>query len=507
MIMKTRSMMFYVVALIIALGMSQSVMAKEKKVKYLGHNYKGEVNDKKVPAGKGMMNVHGLMIEGVFDDHSVSNAIVWRTEYLGASNTTFSGTITYDESENIVLKAGGVISTKYYYSRPKYRGSLQDKEPDYAKETLKEDRIVNASTFETKELTLSYNVRMDVGQVLKHVKNMLHTPNLCASYTVEMSHANYYKGRVDMDVFATIEHYYEDKLIEPIEVEDYKDSEGRIWEYTAEPKGSDNQIAEKLIVKYPNGSYLEYESKGSWDYLPEFVYWEIHYPNGKIVEAKWYKSGSGQVYDMGKFKIEQKRGIRDFEFMEIFAKNVNKEKFIAPLDWNISITSDSIDFEKLSNSETEKFIREEVIPYIEDGTSKYVTYTTPNGKFKEGVFTSNKQAAAAEAKRAAEKAADYNKSIASFKKKYGFDPSIDNVRAIVKVGRNSIGVINARNEWLKEYGEPLISIHVKLVKDQGTSKCYEFFSGAGGFYCGYFWVRNNVITSIYWGPKRFGQII
>ena len=498
--MNKKTFILSFVALIIALGISQSVMAKEKKVNYLGHNYKGEVNDKKVPAGKGMMNVHGLMIEGVFDDHSVSNAIVWRTEYLGASNTIFSGTITYDESENIVLKAGGVIATKYYYSRPKYRGSLQDKEPDYAKETLKEDRIVNASTFETKELTLSYNVRMDVGQVLHHVKNMLHSPNLCASYTVEMSHANYYKGRVDMDVFATIEHYYEDKLIEPIEVEDYKDSEGRIWEYTAEPKGSDYLIAEKLIVKYPNGSYLEYENKE--DYSPKFVYWEIHYPNGKIVETKWSESGSGLVYDMGKFKIEQKRGIRDFEFMEIFAKNVNKEKFIAPLSWNISITSDSIDFEKLSNSETEKFIREEVIPYIEDGTSKYVTYTTPNGKFKEGVFTSNKQAAAAEAKRAAEKAAVINKSIASFKKKYGFDPSIKNVRSIVKVGRNVLGVVNARNEWIDEYAEGPDrneTIKVRLVKDQGISKCYEFFSVAGAFYCGYFWTRNDVITSIHWG--------
>ena len=118
--MKKNGILMLVVTLIMALGMNQSVMAKEKKVKYLGHNYRGEVNDQKVPAGKGVMNVHGLVIEGDFSDHSVSNAEVWRTTYLGTSNTTFNGTITYDESENIVLKAGGVISTKYYYSDPNY---------------------------------------------------------------------------------------------------------------------------------------------------------------------------------------------------------------------------------------------------------------------------------------------------------------------------------------------------------------------------------------------------
>ena len=119
--------------------------------------------------------------------------------------------------------------------------------------------------------------------------------------------------------------------------------------------------------------------------------------------------------------------------------------------------------------------------------------------YKDGVLKTAAQIKKEREQKEAEKAAALNKSIASFKKKYGFDPSIDNVRAIVKVGRSVLGVIDARNEWLIEYGNKLNQISVKLVQDNGASKCYEFYSGWGAFYCGYFWTRNDVITSIHWG--------
>ena len=90
------------------------------------------------------------------------------------------------------------------------------------------------------------------------------------------------------------------------------------------------------------------------------------------------------------------------------------------------------------------------------------------------------------------------RKVAPFKKKYGFDPSVNNVRSIIKVGRNVLAVIYARNEWQSEYGNKANQISVKLVKDQGASKCYEIYSSWGAFYEGYFWTRNNVITSITW---------
>lgn len=485
--MKKNSILMLVMTLFMALGMSQSVMAKEKKVKYLGHNYKGEVNDQKVPAGKGAMNVNGLMIEGDFSDHSVTNAEVWRTTSMGTSNTSFSGTITYDESENIVLKAGGVISTKYYYLNPAFRrGYLNDDEPSFVKDTLKEDKIVNSSTFETKKLTISFNPPQDKGFVFDDVKE-LNVPTLCASYTVDLTHAVYYKGnKVDMDVFA-----FSDKLIESIEVEGYKDSEGRVWDYIAKP-----EKFEGIRVKYPNGSYLAYEVDRYNN--KKTIAWGIHYPNGKIVKTNWPPDNTDPVYNMGNFSFKTNYSSTwPSTIIGTFAKNINEEKFTAPHFHDISITSDSLDFSKFSNSEMEKFIREEVIPYIKDGNTS--EYTTPNGKYENGVFTSNDQEAAAKAKRDAANKAALNKSIANFKKKYGFDPSVNDVKYIVKVGRNLLGILDARNEWVDEYADNRNNkVTVKLEIDRGASKCYKFYWFNTAYFCGYFWVKNNVITSITW---------
>lgn len=92
------------------------------------------------------------------------------------------------------------------------------------------------------------------------------------------------------------------------------------------------------------------------------------------------------------------------------------------------------------------------------------------------------------------------RKVAPFKKKYGFDPSVNDVKYIVKVGRNVLGVVDDRNEWVQEYGDSRnAKVTVSLKSDQGTSKRYDFYWMNGAYYMGYFWVRNNVITSIHWG--------
>ncbi len=472
-----------VTALFIALGMSQSLMAK--KVKYLGHNYKGEVNEQKVPAGKGVMNVNGLMIEGDFSDRSVSNAEVWRTEYLGTSNTSFSGTITYDESENIVLKAGGVISTKYYQTDS--YNHLKTLDPSYVKKTLKKDRCVNSENFEPKELTLPYVLeKMDVSWCPE-----LHIPYFTTYYRVGLKHFDYYNGQtINMDVFVS------EKYPASISVKNYKDDRGRIWNFSLERSGEFYYHFNDAVfdIKYPNSSYCK--SLGG-----NRISWEIHYPNGKIVKTNWPPSenSTDPVYNMGNFSfITNYSSTYSSDIIRTFANNVDKEKFTAPYCSEISITSDSLDFEKLSNSEMEKFIREDVIPYIEKGDR--AEYTTPNGKYKNGTYTSNKQMAAAAAKRAAAEQADLKRSIANFKKKYGFDPSVNDVRYIVKVGRKFLDILNARKEWVDEYSDCRnCVVSVSLKRDYGTSKCYDFYWMNGAYYMGYFWVSNNVITSIHWG--------
>ena len=93
----------------------------------------------------------------------------------------------------------------------------------------------------------------------------------------------------------------------------------------------------------------------------------------------------------------------------------------------------------------------------------------------------------------------HEKLVANFKKKYGFDPSVNDVKYIVKVGRNILNIVDARNEWVQEYSDNRnAKVSVKLSIDHGTSKCYDFYWMNGAYYMGFFWVKNNVITSVSW---------
>ena len=485
--MKKNSILMLVMTLIMALGMSQGVMAKEKKVKYLGHNYRGEVNDQKVPAGKGVMNVHGLMIEGVFSDHSVTNAEVWRTTYMGTSNTTFSGTITYDESENIVLKAGGVISTKYYQGD--YHNSLESLEPYYIKETTKEDRVVNSNSLEPKELALPYDL------IIKNSDyQQLNPPVFKASYTVGLTHVNNCKSQaIDMDVFCTT------KYPERISVKNYKDDKGRIWNYSVIKKEG-YRDKEDFYVKYPDGSYI----KKNYD---DAYSWEILYPDGKKIVFSTIEKRDNRYYistiDLGKLKLFTK-GLGGYEILPIFTNNLGKNSFCIDASCNLGsyeydyyIKSDSIDLQKLSDKEMQKLLTEDLLPYFKKDVK-----IEKIGYYKDGKYTSLRQETAAQAKRDAAKQADKNKSIANFKKKYGFDPSVDDVRYIVKVGRNLLHILDARKEWVYEYGNDRNAlVTIELAKDQGARKCYKFYWYNTAYYMGYFWTRNNVITSIHWGQR------
>ena len=64
---------------------------------------------KKLPNGNGVMNVGGVLIEGIFDSNSATEAEVCKVKFQEGTLqlAVFYGTITFDESENTTLKAGG----------------------------------------------------------------------------------------------------------------------------------------------------------------------------------------------------------------------------------------------------------------------------------------------------------------------------------------------------------------------------------------------------------------
>ena len=172
-------------------------------------------------------------------------------------------------------------------------------------------------------------------------------------------------------------------------------------------------------------------------------------------------------------------------------------------------TPEHYDYKELDG--IEKIIKEKVIPYISvqdgvemkigyvarfDAMNNYVEYVAT---YKNGVFLGQKETEQAEAKKAAAEKAAHNAKTVSFKKKYGFDPSVNNIKYIVKVGRNILNIVDARNEWVQEYGDDRnAKVSVKLSIDHGASKCYDFYWMNGAYYMGFFWVKNNVITSVSW---------
>lgn len=235
-------------------------------------------------------------------------------------------------------------------------------------------------------------------------------------------------------------------------------------------------------VNFPQGFYLQ-----------EVGYWFIKFPDGtEIIDD-----------NLSYEKIENLVGIRKMGKPSvkdiIFPKSVGN----------------------LSDDEVTKLIKEKlsiIWPDYDFNTNDYLHYNNSfnlsyyyldkpshivvsrkdadGGYFFDGHFYSRKTLEKRKDAKEAGAKKDIKTELAKFKKKYGFDPSVNDVRYIVKVGRNILHIVDARNAWVQEYGDRFYKITVSLVKDQGTNKCYKFFWH--GHFCGFFWVRNNVITSISW---------
>ena len=491
--MNKRFLLTIITALVMSFVMMSSVMAKEKKVNYLGHEYKGEVNDQKIPAGKGRMIINGLRIVGEFDDHSVKDAKV----ALWDGNSVFTGKITYDESDNITLKAGGVISTMYFHTRNKGDQYLKNSTPSYTTEALEEDRIVNSSNFEPTQLKLSYVIDGDIMEDLRQIK-AINMPRFSVDYTIGLTQV-YDNNRKPTNVFAA----YDDHSLETLKVNNYKDAEGRLWNFVYEPfiKGIENY---NISVKYPDNSSFTYVMSTK-DPHNASINWEIHYPDGKTIKAT-KPDAIHCIIDLGKFQIVcGGYNIDDGKIIDLFVEAKAKGSFYYPHGFQ-EVTS-NIDLSKLSGKEIEKLLQDEVFPYMNkpyelilkgnieiDGTT---LHNMKIGVLKEGKFTTELERIEAEAKKEAEDKAAEQRYIAQFKKKYGFNPATISLKNVIAPGR-SWSALAAWNDWCKSYGPVGSTLFAKLIRDNGSSKCYSFSLGYSNEYEGYFWIRNGKITSVTW---------
>lgn len=475
--MKYQKVLAVLAIMMAAVVMPQDAVAKDKKVKYLGHQYKGAVDKNKVPAGNGVMFVGELRINGFFDDHSAKNAEV---HCFGGSSPDawFSGTITYDDSDNIVLKAGGTISINYYSD--KY--DLQDGKAKVSQETLTEDRIVNSNTFGPKSIKLPYTFKPVLGGGFDN------SPSFTIDYTLTSQFCEYYSSsygrRVSAIKFIDLTQKEKEEKLQV--VTNYKDEKGRIWNYKS---------SREYSVKYPDGSI--YEKNNSR------IMWEIHYPDGKILK---YDRG---VYDLGNsFHVVDNKSYDCFKkFKELPTINLMGEYSSSSM--YSRIYSDYYDFKTLTSQEGDKIIQEKLIPLLGgDPSSCRNDITSASGEKTLGYIKAGKYISAADDDKAweaskkvknAKELAEYKKEIKPFVDRYGFDPYSYGKDAI-KVGRK-LSALYAWNEWNdKKYKETSLNIFrpwkFSLAKDEGASKCY--YLVYNGHRNGYMWVSNGVVTSVRW---------
>ena len=478
-----------VTALFIALGMSQSVMAK--KIEYLGHYYNGKVNKQKIPEGEGGIAIGNVAVFGTFNANNITNAKI-EEDWI-----KISGAISFDESDRITVKAGSNISSTVYLSSTiKYitdEDNLKKKSmlvvSHVFQKTLEKDSIVDLASTHA-----DFNVYTKMGDFVPNPPTVISQVH-AELVPIEISYdiLDISGRRTGQTAKRQTKIYKIEKKIEEYRLDNYKDEFGRIWNVSGPQKNGVGCIGK---VVYPNGDYVETDG---W---------------GDIKDLEVKKNGFVIKKDLIIFSDSVKIHFYDSRKSNyIFRYNISDSMIANATLGRIDIPQSKIS--KRSNKDITTLINEKISQvfadykfaidcydsnmkrfsgmYVYDGNDKV-------GKFDidEGKYVSYKEQGAEKAARDAAR----NKSIADFKKKYGFDPSVDNVRYVVKVGRNLIGVVDDRNEWITKYHKELDRyyntgiISISLEIDHGSRKCLKFYYN--GKYCGYIWVNNKTITSVTW---------
>ena len=210
-----------------------SVFGKDtKQISYLNHIYIGR-NEKKQPLGGGQIEIAGTNIKGIF----IENTIIG-TE-LTNGPLTYKGNISFDESDQITLKQGGHILTEYY--------QYGNTSPKHFIHQLKTDSIINPANFTREELPMTYSHELNVP------KELFPIPSFTVPYTLKLRSGKY------TDISPE-----EKKELEIKELNGYKDSIGRIWDYS--------KVENMYKVTYKDGGFINSNNPDRMQYADGSYY-------------------------------------------------------------------------------------------------------------------------------------------------------------------------------------------------------------------------------------------
>lgn len=352
--MSKRTILLAMTALFLLIGLSQSVMAK--KVVYLGHQYKGKVNNEDVPEGKGEINIDGVIINGIFNGSTITNA-THETSWL-----KYEGEVTFYDSNKITFKKGGLF-TRYYYNSDDVRGvdiktgrgcvypSELAKVRKEISNLLEEDYTIenNESLFSNLEITtpieMTY-VPAELNPPVAQVKMYVPLKRF-DRWDTTMNRVNGY-----LFLYIAPSDYFRNGF------KDYKDSEGRVWDY---------EYNQGYKVTYPDESFASNKTNGkivnpNKSYYINDYSWKIDYPNGdqirrysgdKIVVSLKDKKCFFIVYE----SIGDALGVED-------VINGNTNKLILKTKYPSSFRMGVFDADDIPEAELHSIIKEKVLPYF-----------------------------------------------------------------------------------------------------------------------------------------------
>jgi len=296
--MSKRTFFLAMTAIFLIMVSTQGVCGqnKVKKVKYLGHKYNGEVNQEKIPEGTGIMDYELFTVEGNFDGNNITNPIFKNSQL----HFDYNGNASYDDSGNIVLKAGGVMVN---YCLIKHNWKTEYSEIKISNTQLTKDSVINTKTMNTKELPVSYEVNINLPQEIN-------PPKIIISDIIKLTEYTY------VEQIQGVSHEYKANgfignglLEKSYKIQGYTDDKGRIWDL--ENTGASTSIKGwDVKVVYPDGSFYKgHIGTGAGnDYSDDL---KILYPNGDIIEEHDGRLGLCLNNGLILLKIE-KMQLKDF---------------------------------------------------------------------------------------------------------------------------------------------------------------------------------------------------
>lgn len=460
---------------------SQKSNNKVKKVEYLGYKYKGQVNADKIPDGEGQITIGNLIINGFFNGTTVSDAKV-----TNENGTRFEGNISFDANNQIELKSGGVYVVYY-------RNIYHTKDRLETRDTLSQDRKVDSNNFEPSSASITRELSSS------KISSSLNPPSKFY-YKVPLRKGEYTIYGSPEKHIGFIDDTNDGKKDEDrVKINKIKDCQGRLWTYSRSK--SSKGVVDSYRVMYPDKSYFSHVDG-------EYDSWKIYYPDGKSLTSQGRLTIPEGVLDL--------YYPHEYDGANVFVK-LNGSKTIPNTKSSkkeLKMEYKNNDISAMSNDAIKSFVKEKLMPYINanGNTSIKLTnkdhqeigvYYYENDKFvseierkKEADAKEAAEEKARKAKEAAEEKA-YQAEIASFTKRFGFNPVGKKVGQLTTVGR-SFKLLREWNAYVASHYALLYSyMRFNLSIDHGNSKCYDMILDDMRK-VGYIWVRGDKVSSVVW---------